>query len=140
MKKIHILIILVIVIILGTLFSYNKFIKTYTVTYLNEDGTVYKEFEVVNNKITSENDAESKDGYYFEGWYFENQKFDFSKGITSDVKLTPIYLSYLENVEYETIIVETKNEETGEIEEVEFNVQKVVVDEDQTDNDSILEE
>ena len=103
MKKKYILIILFIFIIAAILFSYNTFIKTYTVTYLNEDGTVYKKVEVVNNKTTNLVSPENRDGYYFEGWYFENEKFDFSEKITNDVKLTPIYLSYLENVEYETI-------------------------------------
>ncbi len=63
--------------------------KKFTVTYLNEDGTVYKTGTVNYGSPIPEEEAIQKDGYRFTGWVSEDD-VDF---VTKDITVTPAYVT-----------------------------------------------
>jgi len=60
--------------------------EKYTVTYMNDGKELTNNRVEKGTKVTPP--AIEKKGYVLTGWYNGNTKYDFSKGVTSDVKLT----------------------------------------------------
>ncbi|MDO4854843.1 MAG: InlB B-repeat-containing protein [Coriobacteriia bacterium] len=65
-------------------------INTYTVTFLNEDGSTLSAQEVkYNEKASAPDQAPTKDGWAFAGWTLDGQTYDFSAPVKGNIELKP---------------------------------------------------
>lgn len=62
-------------------------VKTFTVTYLLEDGTIYHTEDVVEGECAQMPTAPEKAGYDFVGWFVDGETFDFETAITDAIEL-----------------------------------------------------
>lgn len=66
-------------------------VYTYSIRFLNEDGTLYSRQLVKENGLAYTPKKPYKYGYIFEYWTLNGEKFDFSNPITSDLELYPMF-------------------------------------------------
>ncbi len=60
---------------------------TFTVTFLNEDGSVYTTKDVVKGDCVDEIRIQSEDGRYFDAWYLDGARYDFRTPVSEDITL-----------------------------------------------------
>ncbi len=72
---------------------YMKNKTTFKVIFYNEDGSIYKEFEALENSLLKIPDVIEKDGYLFVCWQKKgtNIKIDENYVVNNDLELVPIY-------------------------------------------------
>ena len=63
-------------------------VKKYTVTFDPNGGTSVAKQTIEEGKTATKPKNPTRTGYTFLGWLLNGEKFDFSKSITSDIKLT----------------------------------------------------
>ena len=71
------------------IFNENK--EEYTVTWLNDDGSLLRNDKVAKNELASYGTRPSKSGYAFLYWAKDGVEFDLATPITSDITLKAVY-------------------------------------------------
>ena len=68
-------------------------VKTLTVTFDSNGGTLVKEIEVKSGSTFVRPNDPTRSLYHFVGWYFNNQPYDFTKPVTSNITLVAKWVS-----------------------------------------------
>ena len=85
MKKIMLIFVTLMMLLLVT--GCKEEIIKYTVTFENEDGSIYKQVEVEEGKTVTVEDL-TKDGHTFDGWYKGEEKVSLPYTVLENVTLT----------------------------------------------------
>ena len=94
-------IILLLIIIIALLFFRQK--PQYNITFESNGGSLVETVVVDKNGTIPEPKNPTREGYGFIGWYYNNELYDFTKPVTSDMKLEARW-GKLEDVSGESII------------------------------------
>jgi hypothetical protein len=68
-------------------------VKTLTVTFDSNGGTLVKEIEVKSGSTFVRPNDPTRSLYHFVGWYFNDQPYDFTKPVTSNITLVAKWVS-----------------------------------------------
>jgi len=74
---------------------YAKFIKTWTVSFLNNDGTIFATQTIWNGECATMSEITPKEGFEFIGWYADEeclQLYNFGNIINEDIQLFPKFI------------------------------------------------
>ena len=78
---------IIVIIVAALLFSKDEESQKYSVTFETHGGSAVEVIMVEDNKTFAKPEDPTKEGYSFLGWYYNNELYDFSKPVTSNIKL-----------------------------------------------------
>jgi len=80
-------IVLLLLIIVATIIVFNRNENEFNVAFETDGGSIIETITVSENSTITKPENPIKENYRFVGWYYNNELYDFSRPVTSDIKL-----------------------------------------------------